>query len=157
MTRSVAPRRPTPGHSLIELVTVVMVIAILVGVAAPTVLGRNDDAAIDATVSHLRTIELAAELCFNETGAWPADAARGVMPAAFSGYLRPNLFATPCPCGGVYDWGKDYNGVAASIAIVDASHDINVWREIDHRMDDGDLTTGRVTKVINRLQVTVAY
>lgn len=151
-------RMPRSGFSLIELVVVMLIIGILAGIALPRVMNREKEAAIAATISHLKTITLAAEVAYNEVGSWPEGASEGVMPPGFDGYLRPNLFEVTCPCGGSYDWDKDVDGIAASVVIVDSSAADSTWLEVDHRIDDGDLTTGRLTKATTRrLRLVVAY
>lgn len=135
------------GYTLIELVTVVLILGILAGVALPRVMGGSDEAAIEATISHLKTITLAAELYYNETGDWPPNALSETMPVGMSPYLRPNIFAVACPAGGIYDWDQGNAGFAANIKIVDEAPDLTTWSAIDRRMDDGDSTSGRLTRL----------
>lgn len=132
------------GFSLIELVTVVLIVGILAGVAAPKLMRGSDEAAIESTISHLKTIALAAEIYQNETGEWPANGGTGNMPPLFSDYLRPNLFAVPCPLGGQYDWDYQINGVTARIKVVDSDATTATWVRVDQRIDDGDLASGRL-------------
>ena len=139
------PGHRQAGFTIVELLAILMILGILSGVAAPRVIQRYEDAALGATASHLKTIALAAETLHSDTGAWPSDAAAGVMPSELSGYLRPNLFAVDCPVGGQYEWDTNVDSVAARVKIV---HDVDVrarWLQIDAMIDDGSLTTGRLT------------
>lgn len=141
---AIEPRRRA-GFTLIELVTVVLILGILVGVAMPRLLDGNRDADIEATISHLKTIATAAEIAYNQTGAWPADSRHGDMPPELADYLRPNLFDTPCPVGGRYDWDNgSISGFDVAISIYELAPDRSLWNEIDRRIDDGDLSAGWV-------------
>ncbi|TWT46775.1 type II secretion system protein [Botrimarina hoheduenensis] len=131
-----------PAFTIVELVTVMLVIGILVGVAVPKILSGNKDAAIEATRQHLKTIALAAEMYYSDHGRWPDGDAHGVMPVDFKDYLRPNLFAVNCPLGGLYDWNENFNSVTASIDIRDPATGSGQWRKLDQRIDDGVLATG---------------
>ncbi len=140
--------RPHPrqtGFTIIELITIVLILGILAGVAMPRVMRWYDEAAIGATVSHLKTIALAAETLHNNTGAWPSDASAGAMPAELSDYLRPDLFAIACPVGGVYEWDTNVDSVTARVKIVDEVNKRTGWLRIDTLIDDGVLATGRMT------------
>ncbi|QDT70695.1 Type II secretion system protein G precursor [Planctomycetes bacterium MalM25] len=143
-----APRPRQAGFTLIELITIALILGILSGVAIPRLYTGYDEAAIGATVSHLKTIALAAEMLQNETGDWPSDAATGDLPTELSGFLRPNLFAVACPTGGAYEWDTNVDSVAARVKIVRETNERSVWVRIDSLLDDGALTTGRMTAEI---------
>lgn len=143
------PHRPRPtGFTIIELLTIVLILAILSGIAIPRLYTGYDEATTGATVSHLKTISLAAEMLYNETGAWPSDAATGDLPPELTGYLRPNLFAVACPTGGAYEWDTNVDSVTARVKIVRQTNERSEWVRIDALLDDGDLTTGRMTAEI---------
>lgn len=132
------------GFTIVELLAVLLIIGILSGVATPRLLKGASGADLEATVSHLKTIVLAAEIYYNDHGAWPDGQLEGLMHEDFEGYLRPNLFAVPCPIGGVYDWDENTRGVVAAMTIYDENPTRSLWREIDSRLDDGNLSTGNV-------------
>lgn len=134
------------GFSLVELITVVLILGILAGVAAPKLFQGSGEAAIEATISHLKTIALAAEICFNETGAWPSDGHPQGMPLEMTGYLRPNLFLVTPPTGEAYDWDHNFGGITAAIKVFtsDPGGNAAIWEAIDRRIDDGNRNTGSV-------------
>lgn len=145
------------GFTLVELIAVLAVLGILAGVAIPRMLEGNDAAAIEATVQHLRTIELAAELCYSETGAWPSNQDGKVRPPEMESYLRPNLFQTDCPIGGKYDWDYNNGGFTASLKITNASPDTDLLLAVDARIDDGNLTTGDFTRTTGPARLVLEY
>ncbi|MEQ8847079.1 type II secretion system protein [Botrimarina sp.] len=134
-------RSANAGYSLIELVIVLLVIGVLAGVAAPRLGEASDAAAVEATVQHLKTITVAAEMYRHELGSWPPGALPGQMPEGLDAYLRPDLFAAACPVGGRYDWDGAGTGTV-QLKIVGPGADADAFPEIDARIDDGDLSTG---------------
>ncbi|MGL4512862.1 MAG: type II secretion system protein [Lacipirellulaceae bacterium] len=132
------------GQTFVETLTAVLVIGILAGVLAPKLLGGSEEAKINATIVHLKTIAAAAERCRAETGSWPADGSTAELPAALAPYLRPNLFAAPCPLGGAYDWDGNSGGFVASVTVTSTEPDSMTWEELDGRIDDGHASNGWV-------------
>jgi type II secretory pathway pseudopilin PulG len=130
------------GQTLFETLATVLVIGILAGVLAPKLLRGSLESETVATIAHLKTIAAAAERCRAETGAWPSDALTTAMPAELTPYLRPNLFATPCPLGGSYEWDRDTGGFKASLKVTSTAPDALVWEQLDDRIDDGRESTG---------------
>ena len=126
------------------MITAILVIGILVGVAAPRVLRGVDAAAVEATAGQINTIMLAAELCYSETGAWPSNQGGTVLPPEMAPFLRPNLFAVPCPIGGTYDWDYNNAGYVASLKIYGVDSDLTEWEAVDRAIDDGNTATGRL-------------
>lgn len=70
-----APARARAGYSLIELLTVIVVVSVLAAIAVPHLWTAGDEA-LRATVRHdLRNLIQAQELHFNEASAYAADLA----------------------------------------------------------------------------------
>jgi prepilin-type N-terminal cleavage/methylation domain-containing protein len=84
------------GFTIIELLTVMIVIGILAGIALLKYIDLRHRARTAAVVSDLQTVRLAAYGAYYETNAWPGQAAPGVVPPAMVPYLPTNFsFATP--------------------------------------------------------------
>lgn len=145
--------RPAPRHAgftIVELLAILMILGILSGVAAPRFYQAISETRVETTISHLKTIILAAELYYNDHGRWPDGAHEGEMHEDFVGYLRPNLFECPCPIGGLYDWDENNRDVVAAIAIFDEDPERSSWEEIDRQLDDGNLSTGDIQTMSDR-------
>ncbi|HEX3232952.1 MAG TPA: prepilin-type N-terminal cleavage/methylation domain-containing protein [Gemmatimonadales bacterium] len=75
------------GFTMIELLTVLIVLALLSGLAILRYIDlRNRALAVQASAD-LETVRLAAYSAWYETGNWPADAGPGVMPPELASYL----------------------------------------------------------------------
>ncbi|MEN1682066.1 MAG: prepilin-type N-terminal cleavage/methylation domain-containing protein [Planctomycetota bacterium] len=132
------------AFSLVELVVVVLILGILAGVAAPKFLDNGDAASANATATQMLVIANAAELCFAQTGQWPANGGNGVMPPELAPYLPGDPFVKPCPIGGVYDWDFGVGAHTARVNIAGPTAERSTLEAIDELLDDGDLQTGRV-------------
>ncbi len=63
--------RKQAGFTFIELMVVVAILAVLIAIVAPRILGRTDDAKRTASVVQLRNIEQALQLYKLDTGLYP--------------------------------------------------------------------------------------
>ncbi|MGE0877960.1 MAG: prepilin-type N-terminal cleavage/methylation domain-containing protein [Acidimicrobiia bacterium] len=93
-------RRSEDGFTLIELMVVVLVIAVLVGAAVPTMLGARTRGQDGAAKSNLRaSLEVAVSYATANAGTWPTSTAM----AAFSGQRLPRRSRrrrpVQCPAG----------------------------------------------------------
>jgi prepilin-type N-terminal cleavage/methylation domain-containing protein len=110
-------RRGRRGFSLVELLAVVLILAVLAGVAVPVYLNQRTRAANRACQGNVATISKAASLYLLNTGAYPATV------AAMIGAQEGGLGATPtCPlAAGTYSVTPDA-GPPATIEIECTSH-----------------------------------
>lgn len=139
---------PTPraeGFSLVELVVVILILGILAAVAVPKLMRQTREAQVTAVVRDLQMAYDAFERYYIEHGKWPEDVNSGNFPPEMKGYLNPKMFTQRNTLGGYYDWNRSY-GAAAAISIKMQPADVELFREIDRRMDDGNLATGNVKR-----------
>jgi prepilin-type N-terminal cleavage/methylation domain-containing protein len=80
-------RRNRAGFTFIELLTVLIVIGLLAGIALLKYVDLRHRARTAAAASDLQAVRLAAYNAWYETGAWPADAGPGVVPPGLAPYL----------------------------------------------------------------------
>ena len=144
--------RSDRGFSLIELMVAVTILSLLFLVAVPTYKRLQRKARTASIVNDLRVYGAALQSHAHDTGAWPPEAAAGVVPIG----MNPDEFNNEnwlrrTAIGGHYDW--EYNqlqaGVrfTAAIAITGTADapltvDYDQMMDIDKAIDDGDLTTG---------------
>ena len=137
------------GFSLVEVLIVIVILAALAAAIVPAFAEHATDAAVTATITNVNTIHRAASLVHAKTGEWPRDGIGNRFPEDFTGYLDPVVFKNPTPIGGRYDWNGEakWGGVYAGISICHTGSSPlprSTWREIDRRIDDGNLKSGRV-------------
>ena len=88
--------RRRAGFTIIELLTVMIVIGLLAGIALLKYIDLRHRARATAAAADLRAIRLAAYNAWYETGTWPADASAGVVPPGLVQYLGTGFtFAKP--------------------------------------------------------------
>jgi len=151
------PRSAAGVVSLVELLTVVLIISILFMLAVPTYQRIQRKARATAIVNNFRVFGAVFQAYAHEKGTWPAEVAAGIMPAGIdSEDLQVSNWTRPTPIGGKFDW--EYNQThpggtspggrwRAAIAINSTPDsplliDADLFETIDEALDDGDLTTG---------------
>ena len=159
------------SFTLIELIVVIAIIAILAAIIAPNAFRVIEKAKISKTVSDMRTVKVAAQSYYADSGKWPWEGAvhgehnnngTGFMADdGVSGWDGPYLESWPksqwtqdglefvyvyYPLG---DWDNDGTTGDHFISIRNSagfstalSEDIKL--KIDSIIDDGNLSTGRV-------------
>jgi len=141
----------TGGFGLIELTIVVAVIGILAVICIPAIqeaFRRAHDAQfcndlrilIDGVVGQYAV----------EHGDYPPDVPPGVLPPGLKDYLpRKFVWSKPTPIGGKWDWNRAAERPSASgdwyasLGVYLPDRTSVQMVDIDRRIDDGDLTTGR--------------
>jgi prepilin-type N-terminal cleavage/methylation domain-containing protein len=89
-------RRARRGFTFIELLIVVIVMGILAGLGVLKYIDLKHRAMSAQAVADFQAIRLAAYGAWYETGAWPADAGSGIVPAGLTPYLGTGFtFARP--------------------------------------------------------------
>jgi type II secretory pathway pseudopilin PulG len=151
------PRSAGGVISLVELMTVVLIISILFLAAVPTYQRIQRKARATAIVNDFRVFGAVFQAYAHEKGAWPPEAPAGVVPAGISGQdIQTDVWTKPTPMGGKFDWEYDQvhpggtspggrwraalaiNSTPDSAMLVDA----DLLEAIDEALDDGNLTTG---------------
>lgn len=139
------------AFTLVEVMIVVTIIGTLGSLALPRVKKAADSARASAIANDLRVLASAMSSIAQQSGRYPRDTSRRVMPPAAAGFTKPTLWTGPTPIGGYYNWesGRNVRGtrIKAGIAINSARRQ-NVTKDralllaIDRRIDDGNLNTG---------------
>ena len=84
-------------------------------------------------------------------GDYPPDAPEATEPSGFSGHaLRNFSWDDKTPIGGRWDWERaatrsdKVHGCYAGVSIIDPGRTSTQMLEIDKKIDDGDLATGKL-------------
>jgi type II secretory pathway pseudopilin PulG len=137
---------------MVELMVVLTIISMLVTVIAPSYQRIQRKARASALVNDFRVYSAVFLSHAHEVGSWPAETPAGVVPSEVkSSEMKGDNWTRVTPIGGKFDWeyNQVHNGVRyrAAVAIADTVGapllvDLEMFKEMDRALDDGDLATG---------------
>jgi type II secretory pathway pseudopilin PulG len=137
---------------MVELMVVLTIISMLVTVIAPSYNRIQRKARASALVNDFRVYSAVFLSHAHEVGSWPAETPAGVVPSEVkSSEMKGENWTRITPIGGKFDWeyNQVHNGgqIRAAIAIADTVGapllvDLEMFKEMDRALDDGDLSTG---------------
>jgi general secretion pathway protein G len=146
-----ARRRPA-GFTLVEVMTVVVIMAILAAILVPRYHTSSKEAQQRAFVADVQVFAQAARRYMLETGDYLEDAATGVCPSSFEPYVDLDEWKSPTPIGGRWDFEYESMGVKSAFGVhfdgtAGSPPDDAYMAEIDRMFDDGALASGRFRKL----------
>ena len=126
---------------------VVVIIGLLASLAVPAfqrVIHASENSRV---VNDFRIFSQAFETYASENGTWPPNAGAGVIPVGMSNNFKNVTWVSNTVIGGRWNWDNSTgSGGIAGISIQNFTASDAQLAEIDAKLDDGDLTTGRVRK-----------
>ncbi|MHC4126683.1 MAG: type II secretion system protein [Planctomycetota bacterium] len=156
---------PRPKSSKAFTLIEILVVVVILGILAGTVIAQFRDVSVDAEqtafIASGRNFVGAAQRYQLDYGMYP-NAASDRLPVGFGDYVTAHQFTGGTPIGGVWDASHDAFGFLGSVSVFfpdpGAIRDDAYMTQIDEKIDDGDLTTGSFRKVANnRFLFVVAY
>ena len=143
------------GFTMLELVVVITVVGILAAMVVPRFAGAQDESSVAATAADLHKIAQALSMYQGTNGLFPPNASRSSDATMIKPYFKgSNPFEKVTPIGGVYDYDGTPTHTPVTISILqDGSNRYSYDHalELDAYMDNGDLTSGRLREVGERL------
>jgi type II secretory pathway pseudopilin PulG len=130
------------GFSLLEIVTLIAILALLAGVAYPIADRMRENNRNQSFLNDLRRISSAVSLyAINHEGP-PAAQGPGQSPEGLEAFLERFDWSQPTPFGGQWEWIRNQHGVRTAIAVLDPEVSEDQLRRFDRREDDGSLHDG---------------
>jgi prepilin-type N-terminal cleavage/methylation domain-containing protein len=142
---------PSRAFTLVELIVVIVVLAVLAGVAIPRFVDMGTRSRAGVVASDLGLYIRAVRQHRIDTGSYPPDSGTwgGPLPGSLGNYLNPQIQAQRNVLGGFYDWngGGGFAGSEHVMAgnwngTVGAPERNAVILRVDQTIDDGNLQTG---------------
>ena len=131
------------GFTLVEVMVVVAIVGLVASIAIPSLVKARRESRISAFANDLRLALDAFELYAIERGGYPADVNRGVVPPGMAEYLPDMDWTAATPLGGNWDWERNAVGISAGISAVGNDLVAEDFLDVDRKIDDGNLSTGR--------------
>jgi type II secretory pathway pseudopilin PulG len=130
---------------LIEVVVCVAIIAVISTIAMSSM--RKTDSTKAAVVARIATqINDAAMVYKHETGRFPQEQPKGVMPPELAPYFPENIFGNETPIGGKWDWnGEGVGSFALGISVSyegESGLPRGLLKSVDRLVDDGNIESG---------------
>ncbi len=143
--------RSRSGFTLIELVAIVVVLAILSGVAIPKYIDYSERARVASTAYSWRVLTNALnQYIIDNSGAIPPNVQDAQMPPALTPYFTLSEYTRTPPVGGMWDYDEWSNfagggaGLIVSVSITQSPAPSSTFQRIDAIVDDGNTSTGMV-------------
>jgi len=129
---------------------VVLIVGVLAAIAVPAFQSARRRSRVSAYANDLRLAVDAFQLYAMDHGDYPADSWPGVIPAGMDEYLPRMDWTEQTPLGGHWDWERNAVGISAGVSAFGSGVSMDDFLEVDKRIDDGDLTSGRFRRIAAR-------
>jgi len=129
------------GFTLVEIMVVVVIIGILATFLIPATNKSNEKTHSTVLVNDIVEYTNAFEFYNTENGQWPPNAGLNQIPTGMEDYL-PGKYTASIGPGSGFIW----LGSKATLRLQKPNANLSVMVEMDKKLDDGDLSSGRFQK-----------
>lgn len=129
------------GFTLVEIMVVVVIIGILATFLIPATNKSNEKTHSTVLVNDIEEYVNAFDFYNTDHGQWPPNAGLNQIPAGMEDYL-PGKYTASIGPGSGYIW----LGSKATLRLQKPNANLSVMIEMDEKLDDGDLSSGRFQK-----------
>ncbi len=133
-------KRGKRGFTLVEIMVVIGVIGLIAAMAIPIYRKVTLKTQRTELINDIMTYSDAFNSYYFLNGTWPSPAGKNTIPAGMQGHL-PSKFTQGEPFGGDLQW---IGGARLKIDKSEATTETMI--ELDKKIDDGDLSTGKFYK-----------
>ncbi len=137
-----AKENRTRAFTLVEIMILVIIIGMLATMALPYVGKARESSQNVRLMNDWRIFMAAFESYATEMGEFPENGSSGQIPAGMEGHLGETAWTAVTAVGGSWDWDLEQFGFTAGISLVDSSIVAGQMRNVDEKLDDGDLANG---------------
>lgn len=134
------------GFTLVEIMIVVVIIGLLAALAIPSIQRVQRASQNSRLANDFRVFAQAFEIYNSMNSTWPDEANAGevpTLPVTMTDDFKVSAWQSPTVIGGSWDWDRAISGYTAGVSISNFTCTQAQLVELDIKMDDGDLTTGR--------------
>lgn len=136
-------RKRVGGFTVVEIMLVVGIIGLMALIAVPSFLKARVRAQTLRFINDLRIASAAFEQYSLDVGTYPPDDTPAEVPPGMADYLQKMRWTEPTSIGGQWDWDYMQWGVKAGVSVYRPSRDDQEMMDLDDRIDDGNLDTGK--------------
>ncbi len=132
------------GFTLLEIMVVVIIIGALLAMAIPGFNAVRERTRVSAFLNDFRAVKEAVNRYNLEEGGYPVDGGTGQPTPEFLEYIREDIIMDTTVIGG--NWTADVTNYTFAFGVTGYEVDDEIIEQIDEGVDDGDITTGAMTK-----------
>lgn len=142
LSRHRAGTPKTHGASLLEIMSLITILALLAAVAFPIVDRIRENSLNQSFLNDLGRISDAVSRYAITHEESPPAQNPGQAPEGLAPFLERFDWSTPTPFGGQWEWVRNQHGVRRAIAVLDPEVSEDHLRRFDRSQDNGDLHSG---------------